>query len=59
MMTIVGNICLLASYYDDAPSSYTDTLETVNLVFSVIFIGEAFLKIVSFGFTGYFRNNSN
>ena len=59
MLNIVGNISVLASYYDDCPVSYTNTLESVNLAFSFVFISEAVLKIISFGWMGYFRNRSN
>lgn len=59
MLTIVGNICLLGCYYDDAPVAYIDELENLNLALSFIFIGESAIKMVSFGFVGYFRNRSN
>lgn len=44
----------MAMNYDTASTIYIGALEKINLIFSVIFILEAILKLIAFGISGYF-----
>ena len=44
----------MAMNYDTASTLYINILEKINLVFSIIFITEAILKLIAFGIAGYF-----
>lgn len=43
----------------ESSSNYNSILETLNLCFNFIFIGECILKIIAYGPRGYFRNSWN
>jgi hypothetical protein len=49
----------MAMAYDQAPATYDSTLETINLVFTCVFILEATVKLIGLGVKGYFVSNWN
>lgn len=58
MGSIIANTVILAldSYPEGSFSKY---LDSINLVFAGIFFLEFLLKLLAFGFKGYFRDSSN
>ena len=48
------NVVVLATDYYSAPFALKETIRIVNLVCSIIFALEAFLKMLAFGIKGYF-----
>ena len=56
---ILLNMVQMAMAYDKGSEDYMYTLETINLVFTIIFILEAGIKLTGFGIKGYFNNNWN
>lgn len=44
----------MAIVYDEADSDYIQTLEHINLAFTLIFIIEFMLKVVGLGLKDYF-----
>ena len=54
MIIIVLNMIVMAINYDGTPSGYQSMLDTLNLIFTSIFIAEAVLKIAALGVFGYF-----
>ncbi|KAL4482140.1 hypothetical protein ABPG72_014953 [Tetrahymena utriculariae] len=59
MICIIGNIVSMALNYDTSPPSYDSVLQNINLAFSVVFICECVLKLIAYGFNGYFYKSSN
>ncbi|EAR94798.2 cation channel family protein (macronuclear) [Tetrahymena thermophila SB210] len=59
MICIIGNIVSMALSYDTSPSSYDTILQDINLGFSIVFITECLLKLIAYGFNGYFYKSSN
>lgn len=59
LVCIVLNMVQMAIYYENSPHIYTSSLETVNLIFTIIFIIEALVKLVANGVIEYFKNNWN
>ena len=59
MALIVGNTLTLALEHDEMSVSAEKNYEIVNIVFSVLFILEALLKIVFLGWYQYIDNNFN
>lgn len=53
------NIVTMALSYEGSSATYNAALDNLNLVFSIVFIIEAILKLTAFGFIGYFRNGWN
>lgn len=49
----------MAMNFEGASSEYNYALYILNLIFSVVFIVEAILKLIGFGVMGYFRNGWN
>ena len=54
MIIILLNMIVMAINYDGTPSGYQSMLDTLNLIFTSIFIAEAVLKIAALGVFGYF-----
>ena len=54
MIIILLNMIVMAINYDATPSGYQSMLDTLNLIFTSIFIAEAVLKIAALGVFGYF-----
>ena len=54
MVIILLNMIVMAINYDGTPSGYQSMLDTLNLIFTSIFIAEAVLKIAALGVFGYF-----
>lgn len=59
MLLIVGNIIVMALEADDADQETYLLLEYLNNVFTVCFVVEAFLKIVTLKFKNYLHNKWN
>lgn len=59
MTIILMNIIVMAMNFEGASSEYNYALYILNLIFSVVFIVEAILKLIGFGVMGYFRNGWN
>ncbi|KAL4477710.1 hypothetical protein ABPG74_002860 [Tetrahymena malaccensis] len=59
MVCIIGNIVSMAMSYDTSPSSYDAVLQDINLAFSIVFVCECLLKLIAYGFNGYFYKSSN
>jgi len=59
MVCIVLNMLQMAIAFYEATPEYTSTLESINLAFTSIFIIEASIKIIGFGFVGYFKQGWN
>jgi hypothetical protein len=59
LSVIVLNIVVMAMNYEGAPSTYVQALDYLNLIFTIIFILEACLKIIALGFNGYFYYSWN
>lgn len=49
----------MALSYEGATEQYVDTLKSINLSFSIVFMCEAFLKLIAYGFRGYFYSSWN
>ena len=58
LICIVLNTIVLAVYGVDIPKKYIDVTETLNFIFSIIFLIEAILKLTAFGLR-YFRDYWN
>ena len=54
MIIIFLNMIVMAINYDGTPSGYQTVLDTLNYIFTGIFIAEALLKLCALGITGYF-----
>jgi hypothetical protein len=52
MVCIVFNITTMAMTYEGSLPAYDGALETINLVFTSVFITETALKIIAYGFKG-------
>lgn len=59
IVCILINTLQMAVAYDGAPKGYKSTLETVNFVFTVIFILEAGVKLIGLNLKGYFHSRWN
>jgi hypothetical protein len=59
LTVIVLNIVVMAMNYEGATSSYINALDTLNLVFTMVFIIEAILKLIALGIGGYFYYSWN
>lgn len=49
----------MALTYHGASDSYINFINNANLAFTIIFILEAFLKIITLGFSSYWYNSWN
>jgi hypothetical protein len=49
----------MAMHYENSAERYTSTLNIVNYIFTGIFIAECLLKLVAYGFKGYFHSTWN
>ncbi|CDW88937.1 cation channel family protein [Stylonychia lemnae] len=58
MISILLNMIQLACYHEGASSEYLKVLDDINILFTVIFIIEATLKLIGYGLS-YFRNAQN
>lgn len=54
MLSVFINILVLCLYTDTLNSSFKWSIEASNLFFSFVFVIDAFLKLISFGYRGYF-----
>lgn len=54
ILIILMNMTTMAIEFQGSSVAFTENLDTLNLVFTIIFIIECFLKIVANGFGGYF-----
>ena len=55
---IVANMVLMTLNYESATLDYNNTLEKVNYIFTAVFIFEASMKFIAFGFA-YFKSAWN
>ena len=53
---IIINCLLLATYYYKLEEGHSDFLHTANIIFVVLFIIEALVRITALGYVGYFRD---
>lgn len=53
------NIITMAMAYETSTKDYDESIKTVNLVFTSIFIMECVLKLIAYGLKGYFYNGWN
>ena len=53
------NILTMALVYEEAKADYISILEKINLVLTLIFIGECGLKLIAFGVHVYFLDPWN
>lgn len=49
----------MAMAYDTSPVDYDANLNNLNLFFTAVFICECLLKIIAYGFSGYFFSGWN
>lgn len=59
MLCIVLNIVTMAVVYEGSPDNYNSVLDTINLVFTSIFIFELVLKLIALGFKGFMISSWN
>ena len=59
LVVIMLNILTMALSFEGMTAEYEKGLTYANLVFTVVFIMEAFLKVLGLGFTGYWFNGWN
>lgn len=59
MSLIVCNIITMAMSYEGSPPSYDNILENVNLFFTASFFSEFLMKLIAFGFSGFWSNDWN
>ncbi len=59
MIIIILNIVTMAVIYDGISTDSTDILRLINLVFTSIFILEAFVKLIALGLSNYFKSSWN
>lgn len=59
MLAITGNMLIMAIAYDQASEEYNAALESVNLMFTCLFVVEACLKIYGLTVKGYFEERWN
>jgi len=59
MSIIISNLFSMAMSYETQSVVYGNILGYINLVFTGVFILEAGLKILAFGFTRYFQSSWN
>ncbi|KRX08852.1 hypothetical protein PPERSA_08956 [Pseudocohnilembus persalinus] len=59
MICIILNIVTMGMVYDGQGELYTNVLEAVNLVFTSVFIGEMVIKLLGYGFKGYWMSSWN
>lgn len=59
LLCIILNIITMGMVYEEAPTSYISALETINLVFTSVFILEMVVKMIGLGFKGYFLSGWN
>lgn len=59
LMFIIGNIVILALNYDEQPADYTEKLNNANLVFTIVFIVEAVIKMYALSISKYFQSGWN
>jgi len=58
MACIVLNMCQMALNYEGASPGFLLVLDYVNVVFTTIFLAEAVLKLIAYGWS-YFKNSWN
>lgn len=56
MILIIVNTIALAMKYHGQPAAYSTALDTLNIVFTVLFALESLLKIIAFRFKNYFSD---
>eukprot|EP01064_Diplonema_japonicum_P013517 TRINITY_DN21080_c0_g1_i1.p1 TRINITY_DN21080_c0_g1~~TRINITY_DN21080_c0_g1_i1.p1 ORF type:complete len:1544 (+),score=329.74 TRINITY_DN21080_c0_g1_i1:57-4688(+) len=56
---IILNTIILSVDHFGQPSAMSDTIETLNISFTLLFVAEMLLGMVAFGFIGYFQEGWN
>lgn len=56
MILIIVNTITLAMKYHDQPANYSTALDTLNIIFTLLFALESLLKIIAFRFKNYFND---
>nr|AEJ87267.1 voltage operated calcium channel Cav1A [Dugesia japonica] len=56
---ILANTICLAARFDQQPKPYTETLDILNIIFTVVFTLEFILKLSAFSFKNYFSDAWN
>lgn len=59
MGVIMFNVGVMALKYDGEPQAWTDTQNYLNDICTLVYTGEACLKLWAFGLHGYFNENWN
>lgn len=59
MVCIILNIVTMGMVYEGSPSDYNYVLDVINLVFTFVFIFELVIKIVGYGFKGFWISTWN
>ena len=59
MSIIIANMMTMAISYEGASDTYNSVLDSINFVFTAIFICECILKLYALGVKGYFYFNWN
>ena len=59
MACIILNILTMAMGYDTSTSYYDYIIKQINLGFTIVFISECLLKLMGYGFFGYFYSGWN
>jgi len=56
---ILSNLVVMTLMYETAPNSYSESVELLNVAFTIIFIVECILKLIAYGIKEYFRETWN
>ena len=59
LLCIILNVISMAMAYEGASEQYNSILKYLNTVFTGVFILEAIIKIIAYGFFTYIRNGWN
>ncbi|XP_057659988.1 voltage-dependent calcium channel type A subunit alpha-1 isoform X25 [Diorhabda carinulata] len=59
MMLIVFNTLLLMMKYHDSPPLLSDILAVMNILFTLLFLGETLLKLIAYGVKNFFKDPWN
>ena len=59
MLCIILNILTMAMAYEGSKPLYNKILEGINYFFTSVFILETILKLIAFGFTGFWSSGWN
>lgn len=59
MACIILNIVTMAMAYETSPDDYDNIVKDINLFFTIVFMAEMVLKLIAYGFKGYFHKGWN